>query len=185
MVSVTVLVVSVWLVIEPWVKLGTTGTDHAGAVNPWITPRTNPRPIASWNLVMIYLTKISVTNCPVALVPAPPAVIDIVPAESILPARLPDTPPELVVTLPNAGKEGTTPLVTVVLLGIASLIKWLRERECISVCGLGVRTCGHCSCCRCTGGCCKTSECTGSDVTSSNWVRWSKSSCLWCCSINC
>jgi len=29
MVSVTVLVVSVLLVIEPWVKLGTTGTDIA------------------------------------------------------------------------------------------------------------------------------------------------------------
>ena len=29
MVSVTVLVVSVWLVIEPWVKFGTTGTALA------------------------------------------------------------------------------------------------------------------------------------------------------------
>ena len=31
MVSVTLLVVSVWLVIEPWVKFGTTGTAWAGA----------------------------------------------------------------------------------------------------------------------------------------------------------
>ena len=31
MVSVILLVVSVWLVIEPWVKLGTTGTAWAVA----------------------------------------------------------------------------------------------------------------------------------------------------------
>ena len=31
MVSVTLLVVSVWLVIDPWVKFGTTGTAWAGA----------------------------------------------------------------------------------------------------------------------------------------------------------
>ena len=30
MVSVTVLVVSVWLVMDPWVKFGTTGTALAG-----------------------------------------------------------------------------------------------------------------------------------------------------------
>ena len=52
--------------------------------------------------------------------PAPPAVNDITPAESMLPARSPATPPAVVVTLPNAGKEGATPLVMVVLLGIAS-----------------------------------------------------------------
>ncbi len=52
--------------------------------------------------------------------PAPPAVNDITPAESMLPARVPATPPAVVVTLPNAGKEGATPLVMVVLLGIAS-----------------------------------------------------------------
>ena len=63
---------------------------------------------------------ISVTNCPVALVPAPPAVNDIVPAESIVPARAPATPPEVVVTLPNAGKDAATPLLTVVPVGIAS-----------------------------------------------------------------
>jgi len=31
MVSVTLLVVSVWLVIDPWVKFGTTGTAWTGA----------------------------------------------------------------------------------------------------------------------------------------------------------
>ena len=31
MVSVTLEVVSVWLVIEPWVKFGTTGTARAAA----------------------------------------------------------------------------------------------------------------------------------------------------------
>jgi hypothetical protein len=67
-----------------------------------------------------YLIVISETNCPVALVPAPPAVNDIVPAESIVPARDPATPPLVVVTLPNAGKDPTTPLETVVPVGIAS-----------------------------------------------------------------
>ena len=63
---------------------------------------------------------ISVTNCPVALVPAPPAVSDIVPAELIVPAREPATPPEVVVTLPNAGRDAATPLLTDVPEGIAS-----------------------------------------------------------------
>ena len=54
------------------------------------------------------------TNCPVALVPAPPAVkVPIPPEESTLPARVPATPPEVVVTIPYAGRELTTPLVTV------------------------------------------------------------------------
>src|SRR6056300_654018 len=67
-----------------------------------------------------YLIVISETNCPVAEVPAPPAVNAIVPAESIVPAREPATPPAVVVTLPNAGKVPTTPLETVVPVGIAS-----------------------------------------------------------------
>ena len=46
MVSVIFCVVSVWLVIEPWVKFGTTGT--ALATVPCKAPRINPRPIASW-----------------------------------------------------------------------------------------------------------------------------------------
>jgi len=40
MVSVTFEVVSVWLVIEPWVKFGTTGTAWAGA-SVALAPTTN------------------------------------------------------------------------------------------------------------------------------------------------
>jgi hypothetical protein len=119
MVSVIFCVVSVWLVIDPCVKLGTTGTAIAG------DPSKNA---TKSNLFMViytsYLMVISDTNCPVALVPAPPAVNDIVPAELIVPAREPATPPAVVVTLPNAGRDGATPLVMVVLLGIAS--PWLK-----------------------------------------------------------
>ena len=39
---------------------------------------------------------ISDTNWPVAFVPAPPAVKVVTPAEVIVPARLPATPPEFV-----------------------------------------------------------------------------------------
>ena len=55
----------------------------------------------------------SLTNCPTALVPAPPAVMVNVPALSISPARLLATPPAVVVTLPYAGRDPTTPVVTV------------------------------------------------------------------------
>ena len=72
---------------------------------------------------------ISATNCPVALVPAPPAVNDIVPAELIVPAREPATPPAVVVTLPNAGRVPTTPLLTVVPVGIASPLLKLYVKE--------------------------------------------------------
>lgn len=47
MVSVTLLVVSVWLVIEPWVKFGTTGTAWAGA-SMTLAPTTH---IADHNIV--------------------------------------------------------------------------------------------------------------------------------------
>jgi len=47
---------------------------------------------------------ISETNCPVALVPEPPAVNDITPAELIVPAREPATPPADVVVFPNVGR---------------------------------------------------------------------------------
>lgn len=58
---------------------------------------------------------ISDTNCPVALVPAPPAVkVPMVPEESMLPAKVPATPPAVVVTSPYAGREPTTPEETVV-----------------------------------------------------------------------
>ena len=115
MVSVIFCVVSVWLVIDPCVKLGTTGTAIAGDPSKNAT-RNN----LFMTIYLTYLIVISETNCPVALVPAPPAVNDIVPAELIVPAREPATPPAVVVTLPNAGRDGTTPLVTVVPVGIAS-----------------------------------------------------------------
>ena len=102
MVSVTVLVVSVLLVIEPWVKLGTTGTDIA----VWTFARADTTTtIASLFFVVMHLKILlcrqvikeviyhqlivsSFTNCPVALVPAPPAVIVITPALVIVPARV-------------------------------------------------------------------------------------------------
>jgi hypothetical protein len=51
---------------------------------------------------------------PIADVPAPPAVIEIAPSVAMLPARLPATPPEVVVVEPKAGRAVTTPEVTVV-----------------------------------------------------------------------
>ncbi len=51
MVSTTLLVVSVWLVIEPCWKFGTTGTDFAiGVSSPLIAPRINPKLIVPCNL---------------------------------------------------------------------------------------------------------------------------------------
>ena len=44
--------------------------------------------------------------------PAPPAVRVVTPAEVIVPARLPATPPLIVKVLPYAGISATTPLVT-------------------------------------------------------------------------
>ena len=41
MVSVTVEVVSVWLVMEPWVKLGTTGTAITGVPSDMIVRLAN------------------------------------------------------------------------------------------------------------------------------------------------
>ena len=94
MVSVTVDVVVVFEVMDPWVKLGTTGT--ATAVLAFArtyapTIRTSIRFITH-----DYLICISVTNCPVAEVPAPPAVRVVTPAEVIVPARVPATPPDIV-----------------------------------------------------------------------------------------
>ena len=59
-------------------------------------------------------------NWPVADVPAPPAVNDIVPAELTVPARDPATPPAVVVTVPYEGRAPTTPLDTVVPEGTSS-----------------------------------------------------------------
>ena len=65
-VSVTVLSVSVWLVIEPCWKFGTTGTAFAAPALP-----NNTSIVIS--LFMTYLIVTSVTNCVVADVFAPPA----------------------------------------------------------------------------------------------------------------
>ena len=85
MVSVTVLVVSVWEVIEPCVKFGTTGTARE-----IFGTNANNKPTLRAPMIFLifhfYLIVISETNCPVADVPAPPAVNDIVPAELIVPA---------------------------------------------------------------------------------------------------
>ena len=106
MVSVTVLVVSVLLVIEPCVKLGTTGTDIAVGT---FTRADTTATIASFFLTLVHLLILvccqvvkkviyhqlmvsSFTNCPVATVPAPPAVTVIAPAVVIVPARSPAVP---------------------------------------------------------------------------------------------
>ena len=105
MVSDTVEVVSVFEVIEPCVKLGTTGTDIA--VGTFARADTTTT-IASFIFVVVHFkillccqvikeviyhcTVSSFTNWPVAVVPAPPAVIVITPAVVIVPARSPAVP---------------------------------------------------------------------------------------------
>ena len=90
MVSVTLDDVSVTEVIDPCVKFGTTGTALAA-----------PDPLSNSNIVIrvfitSYLIVISLTNWPVAFVPAPPAVKVTPPADVNVPAKVPATPPELV-----------------------------------------------------------------------------------------
>ncbi len=89
MVSDTVEVVSVFEVIEPCVKLGTTGT--ASAVLTFA--RTNA-PTVRTSIFFIFHQFIvsSLTNCPVATVPLPPAVSVIAPEVKIVPARSPAEP---------------------------------------------------------------------------------------------
>ena len=89
MVSVTVLVVSVFEVIEPWVKLGTTGTAFAVLT---LARADTPTTIASSLLICHQSTVNSFTNCPVATVPAPPAVSVIAPDVRIVPAKSPAVP---------------------------------------------------------------------------------------------
>ena len=84
MVSVVVLVVVVVEVIDPCVKLGTTGTAYADGM---ILKRSSS---------ILYLFIVpqdqfivnSLTNWPVATVPAPPAVTVITPALVIVPANV-------------------------------------------------------------------------------------------------
>ena len=101
MVSVTVLVVSVVLVIEPCVKLGTTGTDIA----VWTFARADTTTtIASLFFTVVHLKILlccqvvekviyhsivsEVTTCPIADVPAPPGVTVTPPTVSISPANV-------------------------------------------------------------------------------------------------
>jgi len=91
--------VVVELVMDPWLKFGTTGT--AWAVAP--VSRITTALVAILQVVFpkIVITRIthlivnSVTNCPVADVPAPPAVNAMVPEVSIVPARVPAVPAAL------------------------------------------------------------------------------------------
>ena len=112
MVSATVEVVSVFEVIEPCVKLGTTGTDIA----VWTFARTyTTATITSFFFVIMHFKILlccqvikeviyhqsivsSLTNCPVATVPLPPAVRVIAPEVKIVPARSPAEPEAVEVT---------------------------------------------------------------------------------------
>ena len=101
MVSVTVEVVSVFEVIEPCVKLGTTGTDIA----VWTFARADTTTtIASLFFMVVHLKILlccqvveeviyhsivsEVVTCPIADVPAPPGVTVIPPTVSIAPANV-------------------------------------------------------------------------------------------------
>ena len=102
MVSLTVLVVSVFEVIEPCVKLGTTGTDIA----VWTFARADTTTTIASLFFMVVHFKILlccqvvkeviyhlIVNVlviwPVAVVPAPPAVSVISPEDLIVPAKPP------------------------------------------------------------------------------------------------
>ena len=102
MVSLTVLVVSVFEVIEPCVKLGTTGTDIA----VWTFARADTTTTIASLFFMVVHFKILLccqvvkeviyhlivnvlVTWPVAVVPAPPAVSVIVPPLLIVPANPP------------------------------------------------------------------------------------------------
>ena len=106
MVSATVEVVSVFEVIEPCVKLGTTGT----AMTVLALARTyTTATITSFFFVIMHFKILlccqvikeviyhqsivsSLTNCPVATVPLPPAVSVTAPAVVIVPAKSPAVP---------------------------------------------------------------------------------------------
>ena len=83
----TVDSVSVWLVIEPCWKFGTTGTALATPV----LPNANANIVISL-FIAYYCIDNSVTNCPVAEVPAPPAVTVRAPCEVTVPANDPAVP---------------------------------------------------------------------------------------------
>ena len=96
-VSVIVCVVSVWLVILPCVKFGTTGTARAAAgirLTPTADITIYMIVFPKWVIANLHqsITVISLTNCPVAVVPAPPPVTVSTPAEVTVPARVPAVP---------------------------------------------------------------------------------------------
>jgi len=74
------------------------------------------------------------TTCPIAVVPAPPAVIVNAPSVAIVPAKVPAVPPEVVVLLEKIGIAGTTPPVKVVesTAGTSSPYKYVSEYEKLS-----------------------------------------------------
>ena len=78
----TVEVVSVVEVIEPCVKLGTTGTAPAGGAKKSNSKKGN------FLTITLYFIVSEVTCCPVATVPAPPAVIVMTPALVMVPASV-------------------------------------------------------------------------------------------------
>ena len=88
MVSDTVEVVSVFEVIEPCVKFGTTGTAYADGM---ILKRSSSI-LYLFIIPQNQFTVNSFTNWPTATVPAPPPVTVIAPAVVIVPARLPAVP---------------------------------------------------------------------------------------------
>ena len=88
MVSDTVEGVSVFEVIEPRVKFGTTGTAYADGM---ILKRSSSI-LYLFIISQTYWTVNSLTKWPVATVPAPPAVIVITPAVVIVPAKSPAVP---------------------------------------------------------------------------------------------
>ena len=101
MVSVIFDVVSVWLVIEPCVKFGTTGTAFTSAAviktaAALITVNMEVFPKRMFTRILHNqsITVISETNCPVALVPAPPAVTVRAPPVVTVPARVSFVPAE-------------------------------------------------------------------------------------------
>ena len=81
-------VVSVFEVIDPWVKFGTTGTAYADGM---ILKRSSSI-LYLFIVPQNQLIVNSFTNCPVATVPAPPAVTVITPALVIVPASVPAVP---------------------------------------------------------------------------------------------
>ena len=83
-VSVTVEVVSVFEVIEPCVKFGTTGTAYADGM---ILKRSSSI-LYLFIVPQNQLIVNSFTNSPVATVPAPPAVTVITPVLVIVPANV-------------------------------------------------------------------------------------------------